>query len=556
MRILEKTPNKLKIQHERSKDRSWISILALPIIFTISSLCLQESSVTLFCKKNNNKVINCEYQENRIFGLMKMVNFSFEGLKEAKPSPKGSTIFLFTSYGQLTTDLGYNSSYEAVSAEIDNFVKNPKRNSLIIHRDNRLTSYKFALLMLCFYIVLLMLWLVTDLLFNTILSKTYTFDKNRGKAIFSEKKLFRMKAEEYPINEMIALRIAGETSPQSSYYKIHLLMNTGQELLLTDFVLVESKDARKMARNVQETVDTLCSFLNLPDSQKITNFNERIPKLIKNQKSLPTKLVIAEPKKLPNLMLVLVILPILLFGGLVMAQGINIMINSSSTEAILSCDRQKNRCEIKDGYKAEIQNFAASQLKRAQMYMTVDYFAGEVYSLELIVSDRGKEEIFSISIFKHGKSSYQEIEEIVKQVNDFINQQKSPLLKITIWQGNSETNPANKLIFLGGILMLPFGIFFCAAIVRGRQTCTFDKNLGKLLLKTNRFRLAKATEYLLSDIREVRIEQNVGCEVVLVMNSGERFPIIPTYWYLPKYKAEEIAESIRAFLNQKSLREL
>jgi hypothetical protein len=121
--------------------------------------------------------------------------------------------------------------------------------------------------------------------------------------------------------------------------------------------------------------------------------------------------------------------------------------------------------------------------------------------------------------------SYQENEEVVLKINNFINSGQTSLLV--------QQNQRSYLFFfsLFMLIMMVFAAYFATSPV---TTCTFYKSINKVFIERKSLRGNKIIEYPLEnilrfDIQEKQYKYSKLYRAVIVLKFGEQIPINPQY---------------------------
>lgn len=121
--------------------------------------------------------------------------------------------------------------------------------------------------------------------------------------------------------------------------------------------------------------------------------------------------------------------------------------------------------------------------------------------------------------------SYQENEEVVLKINNFINSRQTSLLV--------QQNQRNYLFFLSLFILIIMAIaaYFATSPV---TTCTFYKSIDKVFIERKSLRGNQIIEHPLEnilrfDIQEKQYKYSKLYRAVIMMKSGEEIPINPQY---------------------------
>jgi hypothetical protein len=121
--------------------------------------------------------------------------------------------------------------------------------------------------------------------------------------------------------------------------------------------------------------------------------------------------------------------------------------------------------------------------------------------------------------------NYQEDEEVVLKINNFINSRQTSLLV--------QQNQHNYLFFLSLfiLIMMAIAAYFATSPV---TTCTFYKSINKVCIERKSFRGNQVIEHPLGnilrfDIQEKQFKYSKFYGIIIVLKSSEEIPINPQY---------------------------
>jgi hypothetical protein len=204
----------------------------------------------------------------------------------------------------------------------------------------------------------------------------------------------------------------------------------------------------------------------------------------------------------------------------------------------LTCTRSslpEINCELKKftsvGSMEELKIFAPQKA----YIQTVSRKADEIHQV-IIVSKLGK-----ISLLPN--ISYEDDKVFISEFNSFINSSKSFL---TLHQNNR-----NYYIFLSVYMLVGVGI--CLFLVTTPvTTCSFDKNMNKVLIERKSLRSNKVMEYPLEEIhslytRNKPYRNSTIYQAVISTKDSQEIPINPQY--TDKQDVDDVVAKIRHFLN-------
>ena len=260
MQIKKQTPQKLILEATKSYNglkRFFLFLFATPFFAAGIFIILNMGKIyTLQCQKELSEEISCVLSRNSLISK-ETINLEKGQLQKAElgisPSDNSNSyrVNLITMEGVIPLAELYSSGVQSKRDNvnrINNFIKNPSTDSLMISQNDRWFAYPFGAVFALSGMGLMFF----SLTFFTQVS--CIFDKRKQKVFLTEQNLFETRYSEHKIGQIKSAELITHASREGKSYSVDVVFKNNSRMKL---YLDHSFSS------CQKFIDTLNKFLNL-----------------------------------------------------------------------------------------------------------------------------------------------------------------------------------------------------------------------------------------------------------------------------------------------------
>lgn len=271
IKILEQTSNKLVCQSQRNISSfifgfMFMSLLGfilgvIPLSLIVFNFAFPTVE-TLSCKRIGRAQVNCELTQSTLVGLRKEKNPSISIGNVTEARFEDSSVVLLLQRDEVFL---FNNNPDDAT-RINDFVENFESTSLTIKYNSRWHRFRGSFFSWMAFLLYLSVGLFAIkfslyLAYHAILVEIYTFDKSLGKLIQQRRVLTVTKVKDYPLQDILGVRLEEKDDGEGVLYQVSLLLTGDIHLILIPFInYSDGKKERKSAEIISQ-------FLNLPIAQ-------------------------------------------------------------------------------------------------------------------------------------------------------------------------------------------------------------------------------------------------------------------------------------------------